>query len=152
MRFAGREFFCPARKGSMTLEVIRAEERPLPEAATFAEKRAAAGLLVREQIEALRGATGDACVTSSFQAEDVVLVHMIKDLVPRIPVIFLDTGYHFAETYEYRDRMAREWNLNLINLLPEKTVAEQEAEFGLLYRSAPDRCCKLRKVDPLFKA
>ena len=45
-----------------------------------------------------------------------------------------------------------EWNLNLINLLPEKTVAEQEAEHGLLYQSAPDQCCKLRKVEPLFKA
>ena len=43
-------------------------------------------------------------------------------------------------------------NLNLINLLPEKTVAEQEAEHGLLYQSAPDQCCKLRKVEPLFKA
>ena len=48
--------------------------------------------------------------------------------------------------------MAREWKLNLINLLPEKTVAEQEAERGLLYQTAPDQCCKLRKVEPLFKA
>ena len=45
-----------------------------------------------------------------------------------------------------------EWGLNLINLLPEKTVAEQEAEFGLLYQTAPDKCCGLRKVEPLFKA
>ena len=95
---------------------------------------------------------GGVCLTCSFQAEDVLLARLAIDLDARIPVLFLDTGYHFAETYEYRDRMAREWNLNLINLLPEKTVAEQEAEFGLLYRSAPDRCCKLRKVDPLFKA
>ena len=48
--------------------------------------------------------------------------------------------------------IAREWGLNLINLLPEKTVAEQEQEFGLLYQSAPDQCCGLRKVEPLFKA
>jgi hypothetical protein len=72
--------------------------------------------------------------------------------IREIPVLFLDTGYHFAETYAYRDRIAREWDLNLINLLPEKTVAEQEAEHGLLYQSAPDRCCGLRKVEPLFKA
>jgi phosphoadenosine phosphosulfate reductase len=56
------------------------------------------------------------------------------------------------ETYAYRDQIAREWNLNLINLLPEKTVAEQEAEHGFCIRSAPDQCCKLRKVEPLFKA
>jgi phosphoadenosine phosphosulfate reductase len=95
---------------------------------------------------------GDVCLTCSFQAEDVLLTKLTIALDPRIPILFLDTGYHFAETYEYRDRIAREWNLNLINLLPEKTVAEQEAEFGLLYQTAPDRCCGLRKVEPLFKA
>ncbi len=95
---------------------------------------------------------GDVCLTCSFQAEDVLLTKLALEFDPGIPVLFLETGYHFAETYEYRDRIAREWNLNLINLLPEKTVAEQEAEHGLLYRSAPDQCCKLRKVQPLFKA
>ena len=96
--------------------------------------------------------TSDVCLTCSFQAEDVLLTKLALELEPNIPVLFLDTGYHFRETYEYRDRIAREWQLNLINLLPEKTVAEQEAEFGLLYQSAPDQCCKLRKVEPLFKA
>ena len=92
------------------------------------------------------------CLTCSFQAEDVLLTKLALELDPKIPILFLDTGYHFRETYEYRDRIAREWQLNLINLLPEKTVAEQEAEHGLLYQSAPDQCCKLRKVEPLFKA
>lgn len=94
----------------------------------------------------------DVCLTCSFQAEDVLLTKLAVELDARIPILFLDTGYHFRETYEYRDRIAREWQLNLINLLPEKTVAEQEAEHGLLYQSAPDQCCKLRKVEPLFKA
>ncbi|AXC14255.1 Phosphoadenylyl-sulfate reductase [thioredoxin] [Acidisarcina polymorpha] len=94
----------------------------------------------------------DACLTCSFQAEDVLLTKLAIEFDKRIPILFLDTGYHFAETYEYRDRMSREWGLNLINLLPEKTVAEQEAEHGLLYQTAPDQCCKLRKVEPLFKA
>jgi phosphoadenosine phosphosulfate reductase len=95
---------------------------------------------------------GDVCLTCSFQAEDVLLTKLAIALDPAIPIFFLDTGYHFKETYEYRDRIAHEWSLNLINLLPEKTVAEQEAEHGLLYRFAPDQCCKLRKVEPLFKA
>jgi phosphoadenosine phosphosulfate reductase len=95
---------------------------------------------------------GDVCLTCSFQAEDVLLTKLALEIDPNIPVLFLDTGYHFKQTYEYRDKIATEWNLNLINLLPEKTVAEQEAEFGLLYQSAPDRCCGLRKVEPLFKA
>jgi len=94
----------------------------------------------------------DVCLTCSFQAEDVLLAKLAIEIDPKIPVLFLDTGYHFRETYEYRDRIAREWGLNLINLLPAKTVAEQEAEHGLLYESAPDQCCKLRKVEPLFKA
>ena len=92
------------------------------------------------------------CLTCSFQAEDVLLTKLAVELDAQIPILFLDTGYHFAETYAYRDRIAAEWQLNLINLLPEKTVAEQEAEHGLLYQSAPDQCCKLRKVEPLFKA
>jgi phosphoadenosine phosphosulfate reductase len=92
------------------------------------------------------------CLTCSFQAEDVLLVKLAIELDAKIPILFLDTGYHFRETYAYRDRIAIEWNLNLINLLPEKSIAEQEAEHGLLYQSAPDQCCKLRKVEPLFKA
>ena len=67
-------------------------------------------------------------------------------------MLFLDTGYHFAATYDYRDRMAREWNLNMRNLTAKKTVAEQEAEFGILNRTDPGRCCHLRKVEPLFEA
>lgn len=95
---------------------------------------------------------GDVCLTCSFQAEDVLLTKLAIAIDPVIPVLFLDTGYHFAETYEYRDRVAREWNLNLVNLIPAQTVAEQEAQFGILYQSAPDQCCKLRKVEPLFNA
>jgi phosphoadenosine phosphosulfate reductase len=113
------------------------------------EKIAAAAALVREQ---LRGSEREACVTSSFQAEDMVVLHLVREVAPEIPVLFLDTGYHFAATYEYRDRMAAAWQLNLKNILPAKTVAEQEAEFGVLNRTAPDRCCALRKVGPLFAA
>ncbi len=69
-----------------------------------------------------------------------------------MPVLFLDTGYHFPETLAYRDRIAAAWDLHLVNLLPEQTVAEQETQFGILYQTAPDRCCALRKVGPLFDA
>ena len=107
-------------------------------------------LLTRELAEA-PGAE-DVCLTCSFQAEDVLLLHLTRELRPNVPVLFLDTGYHFRETYTYRDEMASKWNLNLTNLLPAKTVAEQEAELGLLHQTAPDRCCGLRKVEPLFAA
>ena len=54
----------------------------------------------------------NACVTSSFQAECVVLVHMLRQVRPGIPVLFLDTVHHFEETYRYRDEIAAAWNLN----------------------------------------
>jgi phosphoadenosine phosphosulfate reductase len=94
----------------------------------------------------------DACLTCSFQAEDVLLLHLTREFRPEIPVLFLDTGYHFAETYTYRDQTAAKWRLNLINLQPANTVAQQEAEHGMLHQHAPDRCCALRKVEPLFAA
>jgi phosphoadenosine phosphosulfate reductase len=116
---------------------------------SFEDKVDAARALVEEQID--QAPAGEICVTSSFQAEDVLVLSLVRAKLPGVPVVFLDTGYHFAETYEYRDRIAREWNLNLINLLPEQTVAEQEAQFGILHQTDPSRCCGLRKVAPLFK-
>jgi phosphoadenosine phosphosulfate reductase len=95
---------------------------------------------------------GEVCLTCSFQAEDVLLTKLALELDSNIPILFLDTGYHFQETYDYRDQIAADWKLNLINLLPRQTVADQEKEFGLLYQSSPDQCCKLRKVEPLFTA
>lgn len=92
------------------------------------------------------------CFTCSFQAEDVIVLHLLKKKLPNVPVLFLETGYHFAETYEFRDRLASNWGLNLVNVLPLQTVSEQEAEFGILYRGDPTKCCQLRKVDPLLKA
>jgi phosphoadenosine phosphosulfate reductase len=92
------------------------------------------------------------CVTSSFQAEDVVLLHMVREILPGVPVLFLETGYHFPETLQYRNRIAAAWDLNLINIVPQQTVAEQESQFGMLHQTAPDRCCALRKVGPLFDA
>ena len=100
----------------------------------------------------LDGVTADVVVTNSFQAEDMVVLHIVRKILPTVPVVFLDTGYHFSEVYEYRDRMAAEWKLNLINLLPEITVAQQESQFGILNRTDPSRCCGLRKVKPLFAA
>ena len=92
------------------------------------------------------------CLTSSFQAEDMAVLHLLRQRIPEVPVLFLDTGYHFSQTYEYRDRMAKEWSLRLVNVLPKQTVPEQESAFGILYQSDPARCCQLRKVEPLVGA
>jgi phosphoadenosine phosphosulfate reductase len=113
------------------------------------DKIPSAERLVRQE---LMQAEQNICVTNSFQAEDMVVLHMVRQVRPDVPVIFLDTGYHFAEVYEYRDRMAQAWSMNLISLLPELTVLEQEAQFGILNQTDPGRCCGLRKVKPLFSA
>jgi phosphoadenosine phosphosulfate reductase len=102
---------------------------------------------------ALRNRSGNGvCFTCSFQAEDVIVLHLLRKSLPNVPVLFLETGYHFPETYEFRDQLAREWELNLVNVLPQQTVHEQESAFGILYREDPTKCCQLRKVDPLLKA
>lgn len=93
---------------------------------------------------------GLACVTSSFQHECMALVHMIVAQQPDIPVLFLETGYHFPETIQYRDEMSKQWKLNLFNLEAKQSVAEQEAQFGILNKTEPNKCCQLRKVEPLF--
>jgi phosphoadenosine phosphosulfate reductase len=93
-----------------------------------------------------------ACLTCSFQAEDIIVLNLLRKRIPNIPVLFLETGYHFAQTYQFRDRIAREWNLNLVNVAPQKTVLQQESELGILYRDQPTKCCQLRKVEPLMQA
>lgn len=120
---------------------------PLNAPSSSQERTELARALIQRELE---NAKGDVVVTNSFQAEDMVVLHIVRHTLPDVPVVFLDTGYHFAEVYEYRDRMTAEWGLNLVNLLPEMTVAEQESQFGILNQTDPGRCCGMRKVKPLF--
>jgi phosphoadenosine phosphosulfate reductase len=106
---------------------------------------------VLERVLANRSASV-ACLTCSFQAEDIIVLNLLRKHIPKIPVLFLETGYHFAATYQFRDQIARQWDLNLVNIVPKKTVARQESEFGILYRDEPAKCCQLRKVEPLMEA
>jgi phosphoadenosine phosphosulfate reductase len=89
------------------------------------------------------------CLTCSFQAEDMIVLDLLRKRLPQLPVLFLETGYHFSDTYQFRDRVTAEWGLNLVNALPQKTVQQQESELGILYRDDPAKCCQLRKVEPL---
>src|SRR5437879_8540392 len=110
---------------------------------------------IREATNLIRETLADnsarACVTCSFQAECMVVVDLLVAERPDIPVLFLETGYHFPETYAYRDQITERLRLNLINLSSKLSVAQQESQFGILYQSAPDRCCGMRKVEPLFR-
>src|SRR5579871_2867121 len=87
-------------------------------------------------------------ITSSMS--DAVIVHLASAVKPGIDVVFLDTGYHFPETIGTRDAVAAVYPVNLVNVTPSRTVAEQDAELGpRLYERNPDLCCYLRKVEPL---
>lgn len=106
----------------------------------------------REIVQNALRSAGPACVTCSFQAEDMIVVELVREQIPDVPVLFLETGYHFAEVYRYRDEMTKRYGLNLVNVTPRQSLQEHEAAFGLLHQSRPDECCKLRKVGPLFAA
>ena len=88
------------------------------------------------------------CVTSSMA--DAVVPHLASRVRPGVDVLFLDTGYHFAETIGTRDAVAATLPVTLRTITPKRTVAEQDASFGArLYERNPDQCCALRKVMPL---
>ena len=84
---------------------------------------------------------------------DAVLSHLASTVAPGIDVVFLDTGYHFAETIGTRDAVEATLPVNLINITPVQSVAEQDATHGKdLFNRDPDLCCALRKVKPLEDA
>jgi phosphoadenosine phosphosulfate reductase len=88
------------------------------------------------------------CITSSMT--DAVIIDLASREVPGIDVLFLDTGYHFAETIGTRDAVSVVYPVNVLNITPSTTVEEQDAELGpKLYSRNPDLCCYLRKVIPL---
>ncbi|MFC7327311.1 phosphoadenylyl-sulfate reductase [Marinactinospora rubrisoli] len=91
------------------------------------------------------------CLTSSMA--DALMVDLVSRERPGVDVIFLDTGYHFAETIGTRDAVAAVYPINLVNVRPERTVAEQDRDLGpRLHGRNPDICCHLRKVEPLRRA
>ena len=91
------------------------------------------------------------CVASSMA--DAVLPHLASRALPGVDVIFLDTGYHFAETIGTRDAVATVLPVTVRTITPAQTVAEQDAQYGpQLFSRNPDQCCALRKVAPLESA
>jgi phosphoadenosine phosphosulfate reductase len=95
---------------------------------------------------------GDITLSSSFGADSAVLLHMVSEIDPNLPVLFLDTDRHFFQTLQYRDELAQRLGLtNIINLKADEKEASEEDGKGTLWRTNPDQCCDLRKVRPLNK-
>ena len=94
---------------------------------------------------------GQYVVASNMQ--DAVLVDLAAKLRPGVDVLFLDTGYHFVETIGTRDAVEAVYDINVVNVTPENTVAKQDELFGKdLFAREPTECCRMRKVEPLSKA
>lgn len=93
------------------------------------------------------------CITSSFQTHSLPLLHIVVQAIPDISVLFIDTGFHFPETYAFRNQIKKDWNLNLINVqskTPKNQQVDSEGKF--LYSSDPEYCCFINKVEPLNDA
>ncbi|WP_426564938.1 phosphoadenylyl-sulfate reductase [Angustibacter sp. McL0619] len=104
--------------------------------------------IVRWAVEATGG---NIAVAGSMQ--DSVTSHLVSQVRPGVDVLFLDTGYHFRETLRMRDRVQGQLDVNVVDVLPKQTVAEQDAEYGpRLHDRDPGLCCFLRKVAPLAEA
>jgi phosphoadenosine phosphosulfate reductase len=94
---------------------------------------------------------GDYVVASNMQ--DAVLVDLAAKVRPGVDVLFLDTGYHFVETVGTRDAVEAVYDINVVNVTPENSVAKQDELFGKdLFARQPNECCRMRKVEPLSKA
>lgn len=92
-------------------------------------------------------------LTSSFGAESAVLLHMLVTTGRDVPVVFLDTGYHFDETVDYRRALARRWHLTVLDVRPDLSPGQQDRVHGRdLFRTDPDACCAMRKTQPLRRA
>jgi len=101
--------------------------------------------VIRWAAEAFQGR-----VLISQSMANTALAHIVHTVAPEIPLVFIDTGYHFDETLATRDALVARTGLTVLNLTPVQTVAEQDAEHGPdLWRRDPDLCCRLRKVEPM---
>jgi len=126
----------------------------------FIEKEA----LIRQKAEEFENASPETVIrwavetfpkitfACSFGAEDVVLVDMLQKISPKTDIFYLDTDFHFKETYETRDRIARKYGIEFVQVKPELTPEEQAAKHGdELWKRDPNACCNIRKVEPLTR-
>jgi len=91
-------------------------------------------------------------IASAFQVEGTCLIHMAVQARPNVPILFLETGFHFAETLAFKERLTEQLGLNVVDLTGDYTVERQTQEFGArLYERDPKRCCELNKVLPFAR-
>ncbi len=132
----------------MSVDTERTSQRLLAERAGDELEGASATEILRWAVDRFGS---DWCVTSSMT--EAVLPHLAARVLAGVEVIFLDTGYHFAETIGMRDAVQAVLPVSVRTVLPLRTVAEQDAVFGArLHERDPAACCAMRKVEPLNRA
>ncbi len=100
-----------------------------------------------------RDFAGRIAVVSSFGAESAVLLSLVADIDPATPILFVDTGQHFAATLDYRDTLARRLGLSDVRSVgPTQAELADNDPGAELWRYDPDACCRFRKVTPLERA
>ncbi len=138
----------------MSVDRTNATEVNVDELRELAARGAAdlEGATARELLDWTDANFGGRYVVAS-NMQDAVLIDLAAKVRPGVDVLFLDTGYHFAETIGTRDAVESVYGVNIVNVTPEHTVAEQNKLLGEdLFARDPHECCQLRKVVPLGRA
>jgi phosphoadenosine phosphosulfate reductase len=129
---------------------------PVDENALKKINEAFAAFSTEQRVErALELLPGAHVLTSSFGAQAAVMLHLVNQVVPRIPVILIDTGYLFPETYRFVDDLTERLNLNLKVVRSEASAAWQESRFGKLWDQGLEgieQYNRINKQEPLDKA
>lgn len=95
---------------------------------------------------------GKLCITSSFGIQAAIMAHVVSEVDNSLPILFINTGYHFSATLAYKDYLAKRLNLNIIEIKPELTRMEFEAQHNFACENNHNLCCKYNKQIPLMQA
>jgi phosphoadenosine phosphosulfate reductase len=129
---------------------LRQAQLPLRPIKEDPEKLRDAVARFAESVERYRHAGARLFASSSFQTHSLPLLHLLSRFAPETPVYFLDTGFHFPETLAFRNHMAQQMQLNVLDLRsPVGKMGQRDGAGQLLFASDPDHCCYLNKTLPL---
>ena len=107
-------------------------------------------LAIRDHIQEFRNEGRTFFASSSFQTHSLPMLHILGQAAPEMPVFFIQTGFHFPETLQFRDEVAEAFGLNIINVeshVPK--VQQKDAKGKFFFTSDPDYCCFLNKTQPM---
>lgn len=147
---AARATAGPRRTPDELRAIVAAGQAELHGAGAPGARQAAGEEAAAEQVVAWAVREFGTSIAVACSMADSVLPHLVAVQAPWVDVLFLDTGYHFPETYGTRDAVELGLDVSIVDVLPDQSVAEQDAAHGKdLFARDPGRCCALRKVEPL---